>query len=247
MERKDTHYNIMNWFQASKERDGLKLIKELMSEKTHREVKEKYDDNSYSWANWFVIQIMNKEQYIKYAVFSAEQVIKIYEKKYPEDSRPRLAVEAAKKWVEKSTKENKATLAAAWDVSAFEAAFEAARDAFHAAEAASKSGVAARAAEAAWAAGVAFEGAEAIAWAAEAAFEVAWAALEDVKAASKTGAAATGDAEAAWTISTASAARAAWAAAGARAGMQFEILDYGIRLLEAKQEKKGFWKRLFSK
>jgi len=37
-----------------------------------------------------------KEDSVKLAIFAAEQVIEIYEKKYPNDKRPREAIEAAK-------------------------------------------------------------------------------------------------------------------------------------------------------
>ena len=42
-----------------------------------------------------------------YAVFSAEQVIDIYEKKYPDNKKPRLAIEAAKKCIEDPSSKNK--------------------------------------------------------------------------------------------------------------------------------------------
>lgn len=35
------------------------------------------------------------------AIYAAELVIKMYEKEYPNDDRPRKAIEAAKKWLKK--------------------------------------------------------------------------------------------------------------------------------------------------
>ena len=49
---------------------------------------------------------MSYKQYVSYAVFAAEQVIKIYEKKYPNNKKPRLAIEATKKVLHNDNKEN---------------------------------------------------------------------------------------------------------------------------------------------
>jgi hypothetical protein len=56
---------------------------------------------------------MTKEQRVQYAIFAAEQVIHIYEKKYPEDKRPRQAIEAAKAYLENPCAKTKAAAAAA--------------------------------------------------------------------------------------------------------------------------------------
>ena len=64
--------------------DGLEVITALMAE-------DKFD-----WANWLIVRLMEKKQYVAYAVYSAEQVVDIFESKYPNDNRPRLAIEAAK-------------------------------------------------------------------------------------------------------------------------------------------------------
>ena len=83
------------------------------------------------WANWVIVRLMTYDQYVSYAVFAAEQVIDIYEKKYPAYKRPRLAIEAAKKCIGL-----KGTAAGddAWDARA--AAWDAARAAARAAGAA---------------------------------------------------------------------------------------------------------------
>jgi len=51
---------------------------------------------------------MNKNQSVQYAIFAAEQVIDIYEGKYPNDKRPRNAIEAAKVYLENPSKKTKA-------------------------------------------------------------------------------------------------------------------------------------------
>ena len=53
-------------------------------------------DHRLDWAHWVMARVMTYDQYVNYAVYAAEQVIDIYEKKYPDDKRPRLAIEAAK-------------------------------------------------------------------------------------------------------------------------------------------------------
>lgn len=77
---------------------------------------------------------MTYHDYVSYAIYAAEQVIDIYEKEYPNDNRPRLAIKAAKSCI--NTKSNKCT----------------ALDAARAAEDADAALDAAEAAKAAWAA-----------------------------------------------------------------------------------------------
>ncbi len=56
------------------------------------------------YANWLIVWKMNHEQRIQYAIFAAEQVIGIYEDKYPNDKRPREAIKAAKKYLKSKYK-----------------------------------------------------------------------------------------------------------------------------------------------
>ena len=49
---------------------------------------------------------------VKYAVFAAEQVIDLFEQKYPDDKRPREAIEAAKKCIDDPSEKNKVAAAA---------------------------------------------------------------------------------------------------------------------------------------
>jgi hypothetical protein len=78
------------------------------------------------------------------AIYAAELVIDIYEKQYPNDKRPREAIEAAKKVLEKDTKKNRDAADAAAD--AAYAAADAARAAYAAARAAADAARAAYAA-----------------------------------------------------------------------------------------------------
>ena len=87
------------------------------------------------WANWLSVRVLNKLDKVRYAVYAAEQVIDIYEKKYTNDDRPRKAIEAAKNYIENPSRENAADAAD----SAADAAAAAAASAADAADAASAS------------------------------------------------------------------------------------------------------------
>jgi len=63
------------------------------------------------WGNWLICRIMNKKQAVQYAIFAAEQVIDIYEGKYPNDKRPRNAIEAAKAYLKHPCAKTKAATA----------------------------------------------------------------------------------------------------------------------------------------
>jgi len=61
----------------------------------------------FNWANWLVVRLMTHDQQIMYAIYAAEQVVGLYEDKYPEDTRPRDAIQAAKTYLEDKTEANK--------------------------------------------------------------------------------------------------------------------------------------------
>ena len=119
-----------DWFKAQTETGGIVIIKKLVAE------------NHWSWANWTIVRLMTYNQYVRYAVFAAEQVIEIFEKQYPNDKRPRNAIDAAKKCIENPSPENKAAAAAAaaaayaYAYAAYAAAYAAAAAAYAAAAAA---------------------------------------------------------------------------------------------------------------
>ena len=69
----------------------------------------------FDWANWLLVRLMSLEQKRKYAIFAAEKVLHIFEAKYPDDERPRKAIEAAAIVVENNTKENRSKADAAAD------------------------------------------------------------------------------------------------------------------------------------
>lgn len=88
------------------------------------------ENEDYSNARWVLSNLMSHPQQIKWTIYCAEQVIKIYEDKYPDDSRPRNAIKSAKKYLKYPTQENKDAAA-----SAASAAYAAASAAAYAASA----------------------------------------------------------------------------------------------------------------
>jgi hypothetical protein len=88
-----------DWFNAQKETNAVKLVKKLMIEK------------HFDWANWLIVRIMERKQYLAYAIFAAREVLRIFEEKYPNDNRPRKAIEAAEKCL---ADDSSAARAAAW-------------------------------------------------------------------------------------------------------------------------------------
>lgn len=107
-------------FQNQKERDIFKLFDLMLKA-------EKYD-----WANWLIARLLDRDNKIRYAIFAAERRIEEFEKKYPDDKRPREAIKAAKAVLKRR---NQKTIDAAWSArSAAESARSAARSAAESAE-----------------------------------------------------------------------------------------------------------------
>ena len=71
------------------ETDAIKMIDILISEK------------NYQWANWLLSRFFNNDERIKYAIFSAELVIDLFESEFPDDEKPRNAINSAKAYLEK--------------------------------------------------------------------------------------------------------------------------------------------------
>ena len=95
------------------------------------------------WGHWLIVRLMDHANVVRYVIFAAEQVIEIYENKYPDDNRPRKAIEAARAYLANPSDENKkATHAAAAAAHAAYAA-AAAADAAYAADAAAAAAYAA--------------------------------------------------------------------------------------------------------
>jgi hypothetical protein len=140
----------IEWVKEQKCLDLKKLIENAIATK---------DMNILRYANWGIVRFLSKEDKIRYAIYAAEQVIGIFEKKYPKDDRPRKAIEAAKEYLKNPSQKNKAAVDAA------AAAVDAAAAAAYAAAYAAYAAAAANAADAAAAANAA---ADAAAYAADA-------------------------------------------------------------------------------
>ncbi len=179
-----------------------------------KQIKKLIDSPDMNWANWLVVRMLSPKDKIKYAVFAAEQIIELYEKKYPDDNRPRLAIEAAKIVIKRNTKRNRNAADAAY-AAAYAAALAAADAAYAAADAA----------DAAYAAALA---------AADAAYAAAYAAANAAYAAAYAAYAA---ADAAYAAAYAAANAAANAAYAARRKMKIKIINYGITLLKKEEGK----------
>ena len=107
----------MDWFKD--QTDSIKVVKKL-----HTEARS-------DWANWLIVRLMNRTQRLKYVINAAELALPIWEKRYPDDKRPRLAIEAARAVLANDTEETRAaarsaagsagwsaTESAAWSVAA---------------------------------------------------------------------------------------------------------------------------------
>jgi len=82
--------------------------------------------NEYSpdYVRWGFTKLMNKMQRVEIAIYCADRVIDIFEDKYPNDDRPRKAINAAKTWLKEPTEENRSAANAA-DAAANAAAYAA--------------------------------------------------------------------------------------------------------------------------
>ena len=63
------------------------------------------NENHFKWAIWLFVRSVDKITNVKLALFSAEQVLHIFEKAYPKDNRPRLAIQATKDYIANPCKE----------------------------------------------------------------------------------------------------------------------------------------------
>jgi len=201
----------VQWYQKQGDHSPVVLLAQLRAE------------NHLDWANWLLVRLMARDQCVAYAVFAARQVLYIYEHAYPEDMRPRRAIEAAE--------------------ACLKAKGSAAGSAESAARSAAESAEAAESAAAEWSAESARSARSARSAAESAA--AAWSA-ESAAAAGSAESAARSAAESAESAESAAAARSAWSAESAAAwsarsaatyqAMLSRIVDHGITLLE-KEEK----------
>ncbi len=210
----------IRWFLERTPKESIDVLKLLISE------------DRLVWANWLIVRVMIRPQYLAYAIFAAGQVLSIFEKKYPKDNRPRKAIEAAGKVLEHDTKANRAAAADAASAAATAAA-DAASTAYAVAAYANAAATsatpttpatAAAYANAAYAAATSATPATAAADAASTAYAIAGDAAYANAAAARI-AAADGDAAAAHIAGT-----------NARIKMKLKILKYGMELLKSAEK-----------
>ena len=116
------------------------------------------DYGRFDWANWLIVRLINKKQKVQYAIFAAELVVDIYEKRCPDNDKPRKAIEAARAYLKNPCKKTKDAAYAAADAAAAYAA--AAADAAAYAAAADDDAATTYAAAAAYAAYAAYAAAD---------------------------------------------------------------------------------------
>jgi hypothetical protein len=129
---------------------GMKWLKSLGTLDMKSVIESGIKEGRLSDLRWGMSRLMTKEQCVEWAIYCAEQVIGIFEKKYPEDSRPRRAIEAAKEYLKNPCDETKRAADAAADAAyaAADAAYAAAYAAYAAYAAADAAAYAAAAADA---------------------------------------------------------------------------------------------------
>lgn len=142
-------------FKHQKETDAVTILLLLAG----NELQEKYGisyKTRLRWANWLVTRVLEGPVLVEYAVFAPEQVLYIYEKKYPKGKGPREAIAAAKVYIQNPSQETADAAAEAADEAAEAAGYAAAEAAYSAGCAGYAAyGAADAAAEAAYSAGYA--------------------------------------------------------------------------------------------
>ena len=147
---------FLNKFNACSE--GLDFVKEkdLIGLEAVDFIKKLIEFDKLQWANWLITRVLDNIGRASYAVFAAEQVLSIFEKKYPDDDRPRKAIEATKAYIADPCKENRiAAQSAAWNAAegaAWSAVWRAAWSAAQSAENAAQSAAWSAVCRAAWSA-----------------------------------------------------------------------------------------------
>src|SRR3990167_11450602 len=128
--------------------DAMKYVNAEVLAKVEVKGKSLKQDDKQVWSEMKIVKAWKwgKEDSVALAIYAAELVIDIYEKEYPNDKRPREAIEAAKNWLKKPNATRAAAYATRAAASATRAAAYATRAAAYAAHAAASAAYAAHAA-----------------------------------------------------------------------------------------------------
>jgi hypothetical protein len=68
-------------------------------------VKNLFAKGHFSWACWLLSKMFSRRQNVLFAIYCAEKVIDIFEKKYLQNKCPRKAIQAAKRWIKNPNKQ----------------------------------------------------------------------------------------------------------------------------------------------
>ena len=113
--------------------DAMSYVKGEILAEVETQGKSESQSDKEVWQEMKIIKAYKwtKKDSVALAIYSAELVIKNYEKLYPDDKRPRLAIEAAKKVLKNDSEENRSAAESAWSAaeSAWSAAWSAAESA----------------------------------------------------------------------------------------------------------------------
>lgn len=82
----------------------------------------KLDNITYCDKVWVVTRLFTKQQNVKWALLCASKVLSIFEDIYPNDKRPRQALEAVEAWLNNPSEETKIAANAAVNAAAYAAA-----------------------------------------------------------------------------------------------------------------------------
>src|SRR3990167_9413367 len=100
----------VEWFEGQSATDAVEVLNALIKSK------------KLVWAYWLIVRVIDRKQYLQYAVFAAEQVLPIFEKKYPKQDKVKKAIEAARQVILDDTAKNREAARAAADAAASVAA-----------------------------------------------------------------------------------------------------------------------------
>ena len=91
------------WLDARACGDAIKAGMTIFGEKKEYELDRVLDwlerEKKYNWGCWLFSYLMPHKQQVQFAIYSAELVLDVFERKYPEDKRPREATEAARNYL----------------------------------------------------------------------------------------------------------------------------------------------------
>jgi len=81
----------IEWYTSNGEPDSVEETIEKLLSSDERE--------KFGWSNWLLSRVLPPDDKIRYAIFAAELVLDIFEKEYPDDKRPRNAIESAREYL----------------------------------------------------------------------------------------------------------------------------------------------------